>query len=117
MGGRLRRGSSAGTTPPTPRRCRAGGPAGGGADGRARAARCGGRDHSSDLAVLRVEGLGGEAATPAGGEARVGQISLAVASPGRGEGPRAPFGIVSSVGGPVRTRRGPRAARRTRAHT
>src|SRR4028119_1891555 len=117
------------------------------ADGRTLAARFVGRDHSSDLAVLRVEGLGVEAATPAGGEARVGQISLAVArpgrgggrggaraaraggearvgqislavaSPGRGEGPRATFGIVSSVGGPVRTRRGPRAARRTRAHT
>jgi S1-C subfamily serine protease len=52
-----------------------------------------------------------EAATPAEGEARVGQISLAVASPGRGDGPRATFGIVSSVGGPVRTRRGPRLER------
>jgi S1-C subfamily serine protease len=81
------------------------------ADGRTLAARFVGRDHSSDLAVLRVEGLGVEAATPVEGEARVGQISLAVASPGRGEGPRATFGIVSSVGGPVRTRRGPRLER------
>ncbi|HEX8204043.1 MAG TPA: S1C family serine protease [Isosphaeraceae bacterium] len=81
------------------------------ADGRTLAARFVGRDHSSDLAVLRVEGLGVEAATPAEGEARVGQISLAVASPGRGEGPRATFGIVSSVGGPVKTRRGPRLER------
>ena len=81
------------------------------ADGRTLAARLVGRDHSTDLAVLRVEGLGVEAATPAEGEARVGQISLAVASPGRGEGPRATMGIVSSVGGPVRTRRGPRLER------
>jgi serine protease DegQ len=81
------------------------------ADGRTLAARFVGRDHSTDLAVLRVEGLGVEAATPAGGEARVGEISLAVASPGRGEGPRATFGIVSSVGGPIRTRRGPRLER------
>ena len=81
------------------------------ADGRALAARLVGRDHSTDLAVLRAEGLGVEAATPAAGEARVGQISLAVASPGRGEGPRATLGIVSSVGGPIRTRRGPRLER------
>jgi serine protease DegQ len=81
------------------------------ADGRTLAARFVGRDHSTDLAVLRVEGLGVEAATPADGEARVGEISLAVASPGRGEGPRATFGIVSSVGGPIRTRRGPRLER------
>ncbi len=81
------------------------------ADGRNLAARFLGRDHSTDLAVLRVDGLGVEPATPAGGEARVGQISLAVASPGRGEGPRATMGIVSSVGGPIRTRRGPRLER------
>jgi serine protease DegQ len=81
------------------------------ADGRTLPARFVGRDHSTDLAVLRVEGLGVEAATPAEGEARVGQISLAVASPGRGDGPRATFGIVSSVGGPIRTRRGPRLER------
>src|SRR4028119_1757968 len=37
------------------------------ADGRTLAARFVGRDHSSDLAVLRVEGLGVEAATPGGG--------------------------------------------------
>ncbi|QIN82216.1 PDZ domain-containing protein [Rubrobacter tropicus] len=81
------------------------------ADGRTLPARLLGRDHSTDLAVLRVDNLGVEAATPAEGEARVGQISLAVASPGRGDGPRATFGIVSSVGGPIRTRRGPRLER------
>jgi S1-C subfamily serine protease len=81
------------------------------ADGRTLAAQLLGRDHSTDLAVLRVENLNVEAATPAEGAARVGQISLAVASPGRGDGPRATFGIVSSVGGPIRTRRGPRLER------
>ena len=81
------------------------------ADGRTLSARLVGRDHSTDLAVLRVEDLDVEAATPAEGEARVGQISLAVASPGRGDGPRATLGIVSSVGGPIRTRRGPRLER------
>ncbi len=81
------------------------------ADGRTLQARLAGRDHATDLAGLRVDGLGVGAAMPAEGEARVGQISLAVASPGRGDGPRATFGIVSSVGGPIRTRRGPRLER------
>src|SRR4028119_2169573 len=58
------------------------------ADGRTLAARFVGRDHSSDLAVLRVEGLDVEAATPAEGEARVGQISRAVARPGGRGGAR-----------------------------
>jgi S1-C subfamily serine protease len=80
-------------------------------DGRTLSARFAGRDHSTDLAVLRVEGLDVEAATPTEGEARVGQLALAVGSPSRGEGPRATLGIVSAVGGPVRTWRGPRLER------
>jgi S1-C subfamily serine protease len=81
------------------------------ADGRTLSARFAGRDHSSDLAVLKVEGLDVEPATPVEGGARVGQISLAVGSPSRGEGPRATLGVVSAVGGPVRSRRGPRLER------
>ena len=81
------------------------------ADGRTLSARFAGRDHSSDLAVLKVEGLDVEPATPVEGDARVGQISLAVGSPSRGEGPRATLGVVSAVGGPVRSRRGPRLER------
>src|SRR5215208_1572100 len=81
------------------------------ADGRTLSARFAGRDHSSDLAVLKVEGLDIEPATPVEGDARVGQISLAVGSPSRGEGPRATLGVVSAVGGPVRSRRGPRLDR------
>jgi len=80
-------------------------------DGRTLAARFVGRDPSSDLAVLKVEGLGVEAALPAEGTARIGQLALAVGSPGRGEGPRASLGVVSSVGGPMRTWRGTRLER------
>jgi serine protease DegQ len=81
------------------------------ADGRTLTARFAGRDPSTDLAVLNVEGLDIEPAMPAEGEARGGQISLAVGSHSRGEGPRATLGVVSAVGGPVRTRRGPRLER------
>ena len=81
------------------------------ADGRTLSARFAGRDHSTDLAVLNVEDLDIDPATPAEGDARVGQISLAVGSHSRGEGPRATLGVVSAVGGPVRSRRGPRVER------
>jgi S1-C subfamily serine protease len=81
------------------------------ADGRTLTARFAGRDHSTDLAVLDVDGLDVEPATHAEGEARVGQISLGVGSHSSGEGPRATLGVVSAVGGPVRTRRGPRLER------
>ena len=80
-------------------------------DGRTLPARFVGRDPSSDLAVLKVEGLDIEVATPAEGSARIGQLALAVGSPGRGEGPRASLGVVSSVGGPMRTWRGTRLER------
>ena len=81
------------------------------ADGGRREARLLGRDPSTDLAVLRAEGLGVEAAAAARGEARVGQISLAVGRPARGEGLRASLGVVSAVGGPLRTGRGARLER------
>jgi len=81
------------------------------ADGRTLSARFAGRDHSTDLAVLNVGGLDIDPATPAAGDARVGQISLAVGRDSRGEGPRATLGVVSAVGGPVRSRRGPRVER------
>lgn len=80
-------------------------------DGRTLPARFIGRDPSSDLAVLAVEDLEIEAAEPAEGEARVGQLVLAMGRTGRGEGPRASLGIVSGVGGPLRTRWGLRLER------
>ena len=80
-------------------------------DGKTLPARFSGRDPSTDLAVLRVEGLEAEAATPAEGEARIGQLALAVGRSGRSEGPRASLGVVSSAGGPLRTWRGGRLER------
>src|SRR3712207_2157636 len=80
-------------------------------EGRTLSAQFVGRDPSSDLAVLRVEGLDAGAAKPAAGEARVGQLALAVGSGGRSDGPRASLGVVSAVGGPTRTWRGPRLER------
>ena len=77
-------------------------------DGRTLPARLVGRDPSTDLAVLRVEGLD-VVAVPAEGEPRIGELALAV---GRsGEGPRASLGVVSGVGGPLRTWRGGRLER------
>ena len=73
-------------------------------DGEKLPARIIGRDPASDLALLEVEGLEAEPATPAD-SVRVGQVSLAVGHPGR-EGLRAGFGIVSAAGGPLRTGRG-----------
>jgi S1-C subfamily serine protease len=80
-------------------------------DGRTLPARFVGRDPSTDLAVLQVEGLNADVATPAEGAARIGQLALAVGSPSRSEGPRASLGVVSAVGGPLRTGRGMRLER------
>ncbi len=81
-------------------------------DGRTLEARFVGRDPSTDLAVLEVPELGdGAVAEPAAGGVRVGQISLAVARPGREGLIRASFGVVSAVGGPLRTGRGARLER------
>ncbi|MBA3423048.1 MAG: trypsin-like peptidase domain-containing protein [Rubrobacter sp.] len=80
-------------------------------DGRKLAARFVGRDPSTDLAVLRVEDLDAGAVTFAEGEPRIGQLALAVGSRARGDRHRATLGVVSSVGGPMRTWRGGRAER------
>jgi S1-C subfamily serine protease len=64
-----------------------------------------GRDPASDLAVLRVPGLGSEPARRAAAPARVGQFVLAVGRPG-GRELMASVGIVSAIGGPARTRGG-----------
>ena len=63
-----------------------------------------GRDSATDLAVLEVPDLGLDPATTTD-EARVGQLVLAVGRP-TSDGPMASLGIVSAVGGPVRTQRG-----------
>ncbi len=75
-------------------------------DDRTLEARFLGRDPSMDLAVLEVAGIDGPVASQkVAGELRVGQVALAVARPSR-EGVRASSGIVSAVGGPLRTGRG-----------
>ena len=74
-------------------------------DARTLAAQFVGRDTSTDLAVLRVADLGLSAAAVATEPARVGQLVLAVGR-SSGEGPMASAGIVSAIGGPLRTGRG-----------
>jgi S1-C subfamily serine protease len=69
-----------------------------------------GRDLGTDLAILRVPGLNVDPATFAGETARVGQLILAVGRTSD-EGPMASSGIVSALGGPVRTGRGARLER------
>lgn len=75
------------------------------ADGRSLAGQFAGRDPASDLALLRVPGLGQPPATIAQEAARVGQLILAVGRPSA-NGPMASLGIVSAAGGPLRTARG-----------
>jgi serine protease DegQ len=64
-----------------------------------------GRDENSDLAILRLERPVGVPAERAPKDSRVGQFVLAIGRPSP-EGVQASLGVVSSVGGPVRTRRG-----------
>lgn len=63
-----------------------------------------GRDLATDLALLRVKDLGLQPATFASEAARVGQLTLAIGA--SSEGATASFGIVSTIGGPLRTGRG-----------
>ncbi len=74
-------------------------------DKRKLAAQVVGRDAASDLAVLRVAGLGLEAATASVENARVGQLIMAVGHTNE-EGPMASSGVVSAIGGPLRNGRG-----------
>jgi len=64
-----------------------------------------GRDPGSDIAVIRTESLLPAVIEPAGAGARVGQLVLALGRPTE-EGIQASLGVVSSISGPVHTRRG-----------
>ena len=64
-----------------------------------------GRDLATDLAVLRVANLGLAAATVSEETARVGQLVLAVGRTAN-DGPMASSGVISIIGGPLRTGRG-----------
>ena len=74
-------------------------------DKRKLAAQVVGRDAASDLAVLRVAGLEVEAASASAEDARVGQLIMAVGRTNE-EGPMASSGVVSAIGGPLRTGKG-----------
>jgi S1-C subfamily serine protease len=74
-------------------------------DGAEMAAALAGRDPGNDLALLRLEGANAQAPEVAETPARVGQIVMALGRPTL-EGIQASLGIVSAVGGPVRTHRG-----------
>ena len=74
-------------------------------DGTELAASIAGRDPGSDLAVLRLERPAASPAEAAPEEARVGQLVLALGRPSP-EGIQASLGVVSAIGGPVRTGHG-----------
>ncbi len=64
-----------------------------------------GRDPGSDLALLRLEKVSSTPADKTSQETKVGQLVIALGRPGA-EGIEASMGIVSAIGGPVRTGRG-----------
>jgi S1-C subfamily serine protease len=74
-------------------------------DGTALPAAIAGRDPSSDLALLRLDKSVATMAEKASTPARVGQLVLALGRPGS-DGIQASLGVVSAIGGPVRTGRG-----------
>ncbi len=75
------------------------------ASGQAYSAVLAGRDPGSDLAVLRLEAKKLTSAKVANSAAQAGQLVLAVGRP-NDAGMQASWGIVTSIGGPVRTGRG-----------
>jgi S1-C subfamily serine protease len=74
-------------------------------DGNTAPASIAGRDPGNDLALLRLKSKALVPAEPASSPARLGQIVLAVGRPSE-EGLQASLGVVSAIGGPVRTGRG-----------
>jgi len=75
------------------------------ADGTETAAKLAGRDPGSDLALLRLERSALTAATPAPDKARIGQLALVLGRPSE-EGLQASLGVISAIGGPLRTGQG-----------
>lgn len=73
-------------------------------DGSVVGAKLAGRDPGSDLALLRLDQPAGKPAEISAG-AKIGQLVLALGRPSNG-GIEASLGVVSAVGGPVRTPRG-----------
>jgi S1-C subfamily serine protease len=75
------------------------------ADGTNVTASIAGRDPGNDLALLRLEKSNTTPADKASQDAKVGQLVIALGRPNL-EGIEASMGIVSAIGGPVRTGRG-----------
>jgi S1-C subfamily serine protease len=75
------------------------------ADGTNVSASIAGRDPGNDLALLRLGKAAGISAEKASGEPRVGQLVIALGRPSN-EGIEASLGIISAIGGPVRTGHG-----------
>jgi S1-C subfamily serine protease len=74
-------------------------------DGSQVSAMLAGRDPGSDLALLRLESPLAAQAEPTPQPARVGQLVLALGRPSP-QGIQASLGVVSAIGGPLRTGRG-----------
>lgn len=74
-------------------------------DGTEIVAEVAGRDHSSDLALLRLSQGGASKAEVVQDDLRVGELVLAVGRPST-RGIEASLGVISAVGGPARTRHG-----------
>lgn len=74
-------------------------------DGRELPGRLVGRDPGTDLAVVKIDATGLTPAQASTGEARIGQLALAVGR-ARGNHPAVTLGVISGVGGPWRTWRG-----------
>jgi S1-C subfamily serine protease len=70
-------------------------------DGQSATARLVGRDPSTDLALLKVDGLSLTPAQKAGGELKVGHLALALGRPGRTV--QATLGVISALGESWRT--------------
>jgi S1-C subfamily serine protease len=74
-------------------------------DGSQLAASVAGRDPGSDLALLRLNSAAAAPAEAASRSAQVGQLVLALGRPSTG-GIQASLGVVSAIGGPLRSGRG-----------
>ncbi len=74
-------------------------------DGRTLQGKVTAHDPGTDLAIIKVEGLGLEPAQIGAQAPKLGQYVLAVGRPASGQ-PMASGGIISAIGGPVRTRDG-----------
>ncbi len=75
------------------------------ADGSTAAASIAGRDPANDLALLRLDKPAAKPAEVELSEVKVGKLVIALGRPSQ-EGVEASLGMVSSIGGPVRTGRG-----------